>query len=49
MQRFDENGNFANLPKIEIGEESEIENPLFYISNPKINYEYIENKNELKQ
>ena len=49
MQRFDENGNFANLPKIEIGEESEIENPLFYISNPKLNYEYIENKNELKQ
>ena len=47
MQRFDENGNFVNLPKIEIEEEFENENPFFYISNPKINYEYIENKNGL--
>jgi hypothetical protein len=43
------NGNFVNLPKIAIEEESEVENPLFYISNPNINYEYIENKNGLKQ
>ena len=49
MQRFDENGSFVNLPKIEIEEESDVENPFFCISNPKINYQYIENKNELKQ
>jgi hypothetical protein len=49
MQRFDENGNFANLPKIEIQEQSEVENPLFYISDSNINYEYIENKNGIKQ
>ena len=49
MQRFDENGNFANLPKIEIEEEAEVEDQLFYISNPKIKYEYKVNKNGLKQ
>ena len=47
MQRFDEYGNFVNLPKIEIEEETEVENSFFYISNPKVNYEYIENKNGL--
>jgi hypothetical protein len=49
MQRFDENGNFTNLPKIEIEEKSVVENPLFYISDSNINYEYIENKNGIKQ
>ena len=49
MQRFDENGNFVNLPKIEIEEKSVVENPLFYISDSNINYEYIENKNGIKQ
>jgi hypothetical protein len=49
MQRFNEYGNFVNPPKIETEEVSEVENPLFYISNPNINYEYIENKNGLKQ
>lgn len=45
MQRFDENGNFVNLPNMEIDVDLEVEDPFFYISNPNINYEYIETKN----
>lgn len=48
MQRFDENGNFVNLPNMEIEVDLEVEDSFFYISNSNINYEYIETKNGLK-
>lgn len=45
MQRFDDNGNFVNIPK----EESEPEASDYYFSNLPVNYELIENKkNESK-
>lgn len=45
MQRFDENGNFVNLPEVE--PEEEIQS--YYSSNIQINYEIVENeKNESK-
>jgi len=45
MQRFDENGNFVNLPPIEIEEEM----PQFYNSNLSVDYTIIESKkNESK-
>jgi hypothetical protein len=40
MQRFDENGNFVNLPKIEVGEEI----PPYYTTNFPVNYNILENK-----
>ena len=48
MQRFDENGNFVNLPKIEeIVEQQELSN--YYTSNHLVNYEIVANeKNESK-
>ncbi len=46
MQRFDENGNFVNLPKEEVSIEDENNEPFFHTSNPNINYEFIENKNK---
>jgi hypothetical protein len=45
MQRFDENGNFVNLPVIE--PEEEIQS--YYSSNLPVNYEIVLNeKNESK-
>ena len=45
MQRFDENGNFVNIPKMELDEETQS----YYSSNLSINYEIVENeKNESK-
>lgn len=45
MQRFDENGNFVNIPEVEIEEEI----PTYYYSNPSADYTIIENKkNESK-
>jgi hypothetical protein len=49
MQRFDENGNFVNLPKPEITEEDEIEfNPIF-LSNSNVVYDFIENKEDINE
>lgn len=42
MQRFDEQGNFVNLPKPEPEPEPEIK---YFYSNSNVNYEIIENKN----
>lgn len=45
MQRFDENGNFVNIPEIEIKEEVQS----YYSSNTTVNYSIVENKkNESK-
>jgi membrane associated rhomboid family serine protease len=45
MQRFDENGNFVNLPVVEI----EDDKPSYYNSNLSVDYTIIENKkNESK-
>lgn len=45
MQRFDENGNFVNLPK----EEEETEDfQLYFSSLQNVNYAVVETKNELK-
>jgi len=41
MQRFDENGNFVNLPKPEIGEEITEEPPTYFTSNENVNYHFI--------
>lgn len=40
MQRFDENGNFVNLPKIE----PEEENQTYFSSNLSVDYTIVENK-----
>jgi membrane associated rhomboid family serine protease len=45
MQRFDQNGNFVNLPKVEIDTEILNENQPYFTSNENINYHYIA-KNE---
>lgn len=48
MQRFDDDGNFVNLPKIEEHEEQQ-ELESYYNSNVSVNYEIIEDKkNESK-
>ncbi|MEO8255516.1 MAG: rhomboid family intramembrane serine protease [Flavobacterium sp.] len=48
MQRFDENGSFVNLPKIEEIEESQSFYS-YYISNQDVNYEMVpKEKDELK-
>jgi membrane associated rhomboid family serine protease len=44
MQRFDENGNFVNLPKPEIEEENQIASNLFFSSHSNIVYDFIENE-----
>ena len=48
LQRFDENGNFVNLPPPEeTASEFEIGNDSFFASNPTVIYDYIEkNKND---
>ena len=42
MQRFDENGNFVNLPKPEIEEDIIQENKSYFTSNDNINYHFVE-------
>ena len=45
LQRFDENGNFVNIPKVELEEES----PSYYSSGFPVHYKIVENeKNESK-
>ncbi|PWA09831.1 rhomboid family intramembrane serine protease [Flavobacterium laiguense] len=44
MQRFDENGNFVNLPKPEIIEEEKIEINPFFLSNINVVYDFVENQ-----
>jgi membrane associated rhomboid family serine protease len=44
MQRFDENGNFVNLPKPEVEEEVQVEAELFFSSHSNVVYDYVENK-----
>jgi len=45
MQRFDENGNFVNLPKIEeVEEEIQSETNPFFQSNSNVVYDFIENQ-----
>jgi membrane associated rhomboid family serine protease len=44
MQRFDENGNFVNLPKPEIEEEVQIEKHSFFSTYSNVVYEYIDDK-----
>jgi membrane associated rhomboid family serine protease len=44
MQRFDEYGNFVNLPVVEIEEE----NPTYFNSNSQVSYTIINKKNESK-
>ncbi|MGQ7945342.1 rhomboid family intramembrane serine protease [Flavobacterium sp. WC2509] len=50
MQRFDENGNFVNLPKPEIEEEPELEliDPFFF-TNTNVFYDYTENQESLNE
>ena len=48
MQRFDANGNFVNIPKIEENEEQQ-EFSTYYTSNFPVDYEIVANKkNESK-
>jgi membrane associated rhomboid family serine protease len=49
MQRFDENGNFVNLPEPEIEEEAQTEINPFFLSNSNVVYDYIENKDAVNQ
>jgi hypothetical protein len=47
MQRFDENGNFVNLPKLE--ENAELEEFVsYYSSNVAVDYEIVSNEKESK-
>lgn len=49
MQRFDENGNFVNLPKPEIEEEIATEINPFFLSNSNVVYDYIESQESLNE
>jgi membrane associated rhomboid family serine protease len=49
MQRFDENGNFVNLPKPEIVEEIQTEITPFFLSDINIVYDFIENKEDINE
>lgn len=49
MQRFDENGNFVNLPKPEIFEEDETEINPFFRSNSNVVYDFIENQETINE
>lgn len=44
MQRFDENGNFVNLPKPEIIEENQPESNSFFQSDSNVVYDFVANK-----
>lgn len=49
MQRFDENGNFVNLPKPEIFEKDETEINPFFRSNSNVVYDFIENQETINE
>jgi membrane associated rhomboid family serine protease len=49
MQRFDENGNFVNLPKPEIEEEILIEINPFFLSSTNVVYDYIETQEPINE
>ncbi|HSD05844.1 rhomboid family intramembrane serine protease [Flavobacterium sp.] len=50
MQRFDENGNFVNLPKIEeFEEEIQLETNPFFQSNSNVVYDFIENQESINE
>jgi membrane associated rhomboid family serine protease len=49
MQRFDENGNFVNLPKPEMDEENLTEINPFFQSDSNVIYDFIENQEELNE
>lgn len=49
MQRFDENGNFVNLPEPEIEEENVITMSSFFRSNSNVVYDFIENEELLNE
>jgi len=49
MQRFDENGNFVNLPKPEIVEEVQTEINPFFLSNSNVVYDFIENQEDTNE
>lgn len=49
MQRFDENGNFVNLPKPEIIEEDLAENNPYFQSNSNVVYDYVENQEDTNE
>ncbi|MNU09087.1 hypothetical protein D3C72_2554540 [compost metagenome] len=49
MQRFDENGNFANPPKPDIIEENEIEISPFFQSTSNVVYDFIENQEDINE
>lgn len=49
MQRFDENGNFVNLPKLEIIEENQSENAPFFQSNSNVVYDFIEKEKDINK
>jgi hypothetical protein len=44
MQRFDENGNFVNLPKVEEDEEEKQSLNSYFTSNLLVDYEVVNNK-----
>lgn len=44
MQRFDENGNFVNLPTPEIIEESQTDSNSFFLTNLNVVYDFKENQ-----
>ena len=46
LERFDENGFFVNLPKVEIMEEIEESNHNNFLSNTNVIYKFIENKDK---
>lgn len=49
MQRFDENGNFVNLPKPEIIEEVQTEINPFFQSSSNVVYDFIENQTDINE
>ncbi|WP_348799400.1 rhomboid family intramembrane serine protease [Flavobacterium adhaerens] len=49
MQRFDENGNFVNLPKPEIIEEFPKESNFYFLPNINVVYDFKENQESLNE
>ncbi|WP_116797183.1 rhomboid family intramembrane serine protease [Flavobacterium sp. 103] len=49
MQRFDENGNFVDLPKPEIVEENQMGIDSFFQSNSNVVYDFIENQEDINE
>ena len=46
MQRFDENGNFVNLPE---PEEIDVESDSFFTSNTDVIYDFVENQTSINE